>query len=140
MASLPQETLMYLLQNTIVFGSFLWVRSAGGTGYDYGYGITVDANENAYITGIFASSAKFGTITKTSAGNFDLFVAKYAGGGGFQWVQSAGGSNDDLATSIAIDSGSNVFFSGSFSFSSIIGNLTLTSIGNSDIIIGRLEK
>lgn len=122
------------------FGSFLWVRSAGGTGYDYGYGITVDANENSYITGIFAGSAKFGTITKTSAGNFDLFVAKYAGGGGFQWVQSAGGFNDDLATSVAIDSGNNVFFSGSFSFFTIIGNITLTSMGNSDIIIGRLEK
>lgn len=122
------------------FGSFLWVRSAGGTGYDYGYGIAVDAAENSYITGVFAGSAKFATVTKNSAGNFDLFVAKYAGGGGFQWVQSAGGFNDEIATGIAVDSGNNVFFSGSFNSSSIIGNVTLTSSGNSDIILGRLEK
>ena len=121
-------------------GSFLWVRSAGGTGYDYGYGVAVDVGENSYISGVFAGTAKFGTATKTSAGNFDLFVAKYTGSGGFQWVQTAGGFNDDLAVGVAIDTGNNVFFAGSFSFSSMIGNITLTSAGGIDMIIGRLEK
>lgn len=121
-------------------GSFISVRSAGGPGYDYGYGIALDAADNAYVTGVYTGTAKFGTTAKTSAGSFDLFVTKYTGGSGFQWVQSVGGVNDELGAGIAVSAANDVFFTGSYSFSSIIGNRTLTSMGNSDIVIGRLEK
>ena len=29
----------------------LWIKTAGGKGYDYGHGIAVDAHGNAYVTG-----------------------------------------------------------------------------------------
>jgi Beta-propeller repeat len=121
-------------------GSFVSVRSAGGTGYDYGYGIALDAADNAYVTGIYSGTAKFGTATKTSAGSFDVFIAKYIGGNGFQWVQSVGGVNGEVGTGTAVSANNDVYFTGSYSVSTIIGNSTLTSMGNSDIVIGRLEK
>ncbi|MFN8347339.1 MAG: SBBP repeat-containing protein [Spirosomataceae bacterium] len=122
-------------------GGFLWVKSAGGTGYDHGYSVFVDADDFTYVAGCFEATAKFGTITKTATGSQDLFVAKYNGGGGaLQWVVPAGGSGSDLAMGIAIDTNTNIYLTGSYHNTAIFGNTPLTSVGNSDIFVGRLEK
>ena len=65
-------------------GDLLWARSAGGSGWDYGWGIAVDAAGNALVTGRFQGSATFGAgeaneTTLTSAGHNDIFIAKYTG-------------------------------------------------------------
>ena len=57
-------------------GSLQWVQTAGGTSYDLGNGITVDASSNVYITGYFNGTATFGATSKTSAGSADIFVAR----------------------------------------------------------------
>ena len=57
-------------------GNWLWANKAGGTNWDYGYGIAVDANGNSYVTGYFWGNATFGTTTLTSSGQYDIFVAK----------------------------------------------------------------
>ena len=55
---------------------WLWAESAGGTISDYGCGIATDDNGNSYITGYFMDTAYFGTISLTSSGDDDIFVAK----------------------------------------------------------------
>lgn len=58
-------------------GGVLWVKSVGGNAIDIGFGITVDENENSYITGYFESpTITFGSTTLNNAGNADIFVAK----------------------------------------------------------------
>ena len=61
-------------------GNFLWARSMGGTGSDYGYDIAVDASGIVYTTGWFSSTVDFdpgaGTVNLTSAGARDIFVQK----------------------------------------------------------------
>jgi len=64
-----------------------WAKRAGGTGVDLGRGIGVDGSGNSYVTGRFRDPATFGPgetneTTLTSAGIFDIFVAKYVGSGG----------------------------------------------------------
>ena len=51
---------------------WLWVKQAGGTDYDFGHSIAVDANGNNYVTGSFSGSSTFGTTTLTSSGDKDI--------------------------------------------------------------------
>ncbi|WP_428656423.1 SBBP repeat-containing protein [Runella sp.] len=121
-------------------GGFLWAKTGGGTGYDHGYSVFVDANDQTYVTGCFETTGKFGTVSKVAAGSQDIFVAKYSSGGTLQWVVSAGGTGSDIAMGVAIDSNINIYFTGGYSATAIFGNRTHTSAGSSDIFVGRLDK
>ncbi len=57
-------------------GTFKWAQSEGSTSADFGYGITVDMQENIYLAGSFMSSITFGGTTLTSAGQDDGFLVK----------------------------------------------------------------
>lgn len=62
-------------------GNFAWAIEIGGSGFDYGYGITVDALENVYTTGAFYSSnTDFDPtpcpVLLATLGSGDIFVQK----------------------------------------------------------------
>jgi hypothetical protein len=61
--------------------SLEWAQRAGGTSSDEGFGVAVDAAGNAVVTGSFSGAVTFGAgaqqVTLTSAGETDIFVAKY---------------------------------------------------------------
>ena len=62
-------------------GDFLWAKRAGGDDYDEACSITVDNNDNIYITGSYScyqAPARFDDISLNSNG-FDIFIAKIAG-------------------------------------------------------------
>jgi Beta-propeller repeat len=59
-------------------GVFRYVQRAGGTNYDYCRGVGVDRNGNCYLTGSFSGTAGFGTLSLTSSGDNDMFLAKLA--------------------------------------------------------------
>ncbi|MFH1132123.1 MAG: SBBP repeat-containing protein, partial [Pseudomonadota bacterium] len=74
-----------------------WIISTGGPVDDRGYGIAVDANGNAYVTGWFEGQVAFGNTTLSSAGAFDVFVAKVSAASQFVWATSFGGAQHDGA-------------------------------------------
>jgi hypothetical protein len=86
-------------------GNFIWAKSFGGTGFDNGYSISIDAVGNAYTTGFFAGTADFdpgaGTFNLTSAGGNDVFVQKLDASGNFIWARSFGGTGADEARAIS---------------------------------------
>ncbi|MEP7337538.1 MAG: SBBP repeat-containing protein, partial [Acidobacteriota bacterium] len=87
----------------------------GGTGGDFGRGIGVDANAQAYVTGRTVST-DFNTrnpLQSANRGNFDVFVSKLSINGG-QLVYSTylGGASDDLGFGIALDSSGNAYVTG----------------------------
>jgi hypothetical protein len=116
------------------------IASAGGTSYDYSYGVAVDAGGNVYITGYFMGTATFGGTTKTSAGNYDIFVAKYNSSGTLQWVQTAGGSSYDAGRDIAVDAGGNVYVIGNFQGTATFGGTIKTSKGSDDIFVAKYNS
>ena len=71
-----------------------WAKSAGGASGDRGVATAVDAAGNSYVTGFYKGTATFGSFTLTSAGSFDVFVAKYDAGGNVLWAQSGGGARE----------------------------------------------
>ncbi len=100
-------------------GKFIWARSLGGIGYEYGYSIAVDKYQNVYSTGTFEQTADFDPGSgvynlSVTAGSY-VFVSKLDSLGDFVWAKLVGGSNSGTGTSIALDDSGNVFATGYFS-------------------------
>ena len=75
----------------------VWAKRAGGPATSPAIGIAVDGSGNSYVTGLFGGSATFGPgetneTTLTSAGSFEIFVAKYDASGELVWAKRAGGT------------------------------------------------
>ncbi|HNX03231.1 MAG TPA: SBBP repeat-containing protein [Candidatus Cloacimonas sp.] len=120
-------------------GNWLWVKQAGGTSEEWGIGVAVDSNGNSYVTGFYQESATFGTITLTSSGGNDIFVAKLDSNGNWLWAKQAGGTSYDEGVSIAVDTNGNSYVTGDFSASATFGTTTLTSSGEGDIFVAKMD-
>jgi hypothetical protein len=128
-------------------GNFIWAKNMGGTGIDAGRAIAVDSSANVYITGYFNVTADFdpgaGTVNLTSAGLSDSYVSKMDSNGNFVWAKRIGGTDYDSGEGIALDLGANVYTTGSFygtvDFNPDAGIADLTSAGNKDIYISKLN-
>ena len=121
-------------------GNLLWVRQIGGSLSDAVQSVATDGSGNIYITGSFQETVTFDDTTLTSAGSADIFVAKYDSQGNLFWVQQAGGSVSDGGNSIVMNGSGTAFVTGSFSDTATFGDTTLTSAGNSDIFIAKIEE
>jgi len=94
-------------------GQVLWATRAGGTGTDLGHTVTVDSAGNVVVGGYFSGTAKFGNKTLASSGGTDAFVAKFTGTNGtVQWANKVGGSGQDRALAVEVDTSDNIYVSG----------------------------
>jgi hypothetical protein len=130
-------------------GNFVWAKSIGGTATDIGSSIVIDSNGDIYIAGYFEGNVDFdpgvGISTRTSAGEWDVFITKLDGDGNFAWAESMGGSQYDYINSgLAIDPSGNVYIAGSFlgtaDFDPGPGKFELTSAGDTDMFVSQLVK
>jgi hypothetical protein len=121
-------------------GNFLWARRAGGIGFDWGNSIAVDSTGNSYITGMFSGTADFAATNLVSDGVCDLFVAKLDTNGYLSWAVQAGGSFNDEGRGIALDNSGNIFLTGYFYDTATFGTHTITSFGNQDIFVSKLDN
>ena len=127
--------------------TFEWAKQMGGANNQKGLGITTDAMGNVYVTGKFAGSPDFdpgpGTVTLTSLGIFDAFVAKLDAAGDLVWVKQFGSTSSLGGTDIVADASGNVYVTGDFNnsadFDPGAGVHTLTSNGTSDIFVAKLD-
>jgi PKD repeat protein len=116
-------------------GTHLWSFALGGTNADEGFGIAMDAGGNVVIVGTFQGTADFGTGPLTSSGSWDIVVAKYSAAGAPLWSKNLGGTNVDLAYSVAIDAAGNSTVSGYFQSTVDFGGGPVTAIGSSDVYL-----
>ena len=128
-------------------GNFVWAKSIGGANYDQGASIVLDSSGSIYTTGIFEGTADFdpgaGIANRTSVGGSDIFVSKLDSNGNFAWAKSMGGTNYDVGLDIALDSIGNIYttgyFQGTADFDPGAGTTNLTSVGNYDIFVSKLD-
>jgi len=103
----PHRAITWLLFGLLPVGNsfgvepvpvFNWAAQAGGPLPDAAEAVVTDADGNLYVAGSFGGTAKFGNISlTTTAGTYDLFVAKFQASGGLLWVK------DILPNSLAGD-------------------------------------
>jgi hypothetical protein len=93
-------------------GSLLWAVRAGGRGPDAGYGIAVDQAGNVFVTGGFTGSASFGSVSLSSIGGRDIFIAKYDPNGVLLCAIRDGDKGDDFGSAITVTGAGAVFLTG----------------------------
>ncbi|WP_413429504.1 VCBS domain-containing protein [Synechococcus sp. Cu2B8-bc1011] len=120
-------------------GSYAWATQAGGTSGDYGTSITALADGSSLITGRFSGSASFGETTLTSAGSFDVFIAKLNADGSYAWATQAGGQASDYGFGITALADGSSLITGRFEGSASFGETTLTSTGGVDVFVAKLN-
>ena len=99
-------------------GQYLWAFNIGGSSYDEGLGLEVDASGNVYVTGQFQQTADFdpgaATATLTAQNQQEIFVAKYNSAGAYQFAFSVGGWGTDIGMALTLDASANIYVTGMF--------------------------
>lgn len=93
-------------------GTQLWVRTAGGKGYDYGHGIAVDSHGDVVVTGAVVGAAMFGDVAFDGGSGRPIFCAKYDRDGKLLWVKGTSGKVSGSGHGIAVDGADNIYVGG----------------------------
>jgi len=120
-------------------GVVQWASRFGAAGVDQGTGIAASRSGDVYVTGRFNHSVSFGSTTLTSAGGNDIFVAKLNSQGNVLWAKRAGGTADDVGTSITVGSDGACYVTGNFLGTASFDAFTLTSGGDADIFVAKYD-
>lgn len=120
-------------------GNWLWAQQAGGEDTESVENLTVSEGGTAYLTGYFYTEAAFGSFILTGYGETDVYVAAINTNGAWQWASKAGGASDDMGSDIILDPLGYLCVTGNFGTTAVFGPHVLTSLGNQDLFVGRLN-
>lgn len=104
-------------------GNYIWSKktSEGNSKNEFARDLKI-INNDVYVAGNFEGNTDFDpSVTTTNYintfGNYDNFISKYDISGNYYWTKTFGGTGFDFISSIAFDSQSNLYATGSFSTS-----------------------
>jgi RTX calcium-binding nonapeptide repeat (4 copies)/Beta-propeller repeat len=130
-------------------GNFIWAKSVGDVSVQEGEDIAIDKYGNLLVTGYYYQTVDFDpgagvfNLSPTGTGA-DIFVLKLDMSGNFVWVSSFGGNSEERSGGVAVDQYANVYVAGEFSgiadFDPRGGTFNLTSAGNADSFVTKLDS
>ena len=98
-------------------GLFRWAHAFGDTVTDSSGGITVDSQNNVYITMDFGNTVDFdpgGGTANVVANGTSTALASYTSGGAFRWVVPFVGTASNFAGDVAVGDSDHIFVNGEF--------------------------
>ncbi len=98
-----------------------------------------DNEGNLYIAGDFDSTLVLGNTTLICKGKKDLYLAKKNQDGNWLWAIQSGNASEVRCLAISLDESGNILITGSFSGTCRFGETTLTSAGEADMFIAKLD-
>ncbi len=130
-----------VIDPTLVYSTYL-----GGSGFDSGQGIVIDANGDAYVVGA-AGSTNFPTAsayqTTNAGGGNDAFVTKFdPSGSAVIYSTYLGGSGNDAANKVVLDLFGDAFVAGvttSTDFPTWFGFQGTYGGGGEDVFVTKLD-
>lgn len=130
---------VFVAKRSASTSAWLWAVQIGGSSTGRGYAIAADAAGNVLVTCFFLYSASFATSPAptilTSAGDSDIFVAKFeASTGAALRAVRAGGRTYDYGTGITAAAAGNAVVTGLFFSRILVGSQTLTGNGTTAFI------
>jgi hypothetical protein len=117
-------------------GNFKWVRQSNATLNVGPIGTSSDGDGNVYVTGSFSGSATFGSFNLTASTPEDMFIARYDSSGSCIGVRHAG---QGIGRRPMIGTNASCIVGGYFKNTLTLGTTTLTSQGNEDIFIAKID-
>ena len=107
-----------------IYGQELWTSYIGGSGNDYCTSIIPSNDDHIIVIGNTNSTDIFGGTANSNfqGGNQDAFCAKLSKDGEVIWSTYIGGTGDDYAQDLSIDSNGNIYLVGKTSSSEVIYN------------------
>jgi hypothetical protein len=121
-------------------GGHIWSKRFGDASPQIGWGLDA-APSGIVITGLAQGSVNFGGGSLTSAGNYDLFLAKFSAAGVHMWSHLYGDASSQNGVAVRIDDlTGEIRLVGQFSGSIDLGGGPLVSSGLSNICLARLTS
>ena len=126
-----------------------FTKTFGSNGWDWGYSLAIDCNNNIFVAGDFQNTVDFNADIAvddhTSLGGWDACITKINSDGSYGWTKTFGSNYNDSAIGIATGQQSNVFIGGSFEgvnvdFDPGAGTDYKSSAGSNDIFLMKLNN
>lgn len=138
----------FSIYNVFAQFGFQWVNPYNTGTVIFVESVTTDNTENIYAVGFFIGTADFdpgpGIVNLTSAGDQDIFIAKFNKNNQLIWVNRIGGLNSENARKIVVDNSGNLLITGDFygivDFDPGAGVSNLFSSGYSDVFVLKLDS
>jgi len=125
----------------------LWAAGAPSPASSTGEDVVAMPDGGAVAVGAFAGTITFGSggsneTVLTSAGDFDLFVARYGADGALAWAVRAGGAGTDWAWAVEVDGAGGLWVVGQFGQTATFGpgeagETLVTSVAGQDLYVAR---
>jgi hypothetical protein len=119
-------------------GELAWVTHLGGEYPDEITHLDVDAAGNIYALGHFKGTLDIGGNALKSAGDDDLFLAKFDSVGNPVWSARLGNAFAERPGGLAVDNAGNMVIAGSFDKDLDFFGTPVLSKGESDVFVARL--
>ena len=118
----------------------LWSKRFGDASSQFARAVAVDTLGNSIVTGFFSGSVDLGGGALTSAGGYDIYLAKLAPTGAHVWSKRFGDNSEQAVQGVAVDGNGNVIIAGYFEGAVDFGGDNLTSAGGEDVFVAKLGR
>jgi hypothetical protein len=115
-----------------------WISTIGGNQFEENNSLAQAPCGDIYTVGYFQD--RFGALSSFGTNKEDGFITKYNDLGQLQWVRQLRGSNTDRINGIVITDDESIYISGEFRGTLYYGTDSLTSAGNLDIFVAKLDS
>ena len=121
-------------------GVHLWSKRFGDSSdFQEARGVAIDEAGNVIVSGEFQGTVDFGGAPLTSAGNRDIFLAKFDAAGTHLWSERFGDSSTEYGWSVAVGTTGDITVAGFFEGTVDFGGGLLTSAGLMDICVANFD-
>ncbi len=123
-------------------GIAIWAKTINGTSFESASALKCSLTGETFIGGrYYGSSFTIGTTTMSNitAGQSDIFIAKFDTNGNELWAKCGNDSGNSLLNSIALNEAGNVYSTGSYTGTNMnFGNYAIQNAGASDIFLAKM--
>lgn len=109
-------------------GNQVWLRQGSAPGSEYTQDIQVDDQENLYVCGFYFGAFAYDTLSATNGGGEDAWFLKLDSTGAPIFLETLNGINTEYFFDLAVDKARNVYLTGSYIGTLVLGPDSLESV------------